>query len=321
MNRIANIISKAFSEQDFDDTATEKISDRFILKTGNKTDVTVQSRNSSEKAPQKTRRELGRIIDVSIADIIPNPHQPRKHFSIEELTSLAKSISTEGIIQPLTVRRSNSVFELISGERRLRAAKLAGLRSVPCIVINADERRSSVLALIENIQRSDLNCFEEAEAISRLIGEGGLSREEASSHLGMAQSTLANKLRLLKLTASEQEIIREKKMGERHARALLKIQDQELRKEILIKAAEGGWTVETLENYIMKTERDEVKKSSYQKRSVMLKDVRLFFNSVNKALNVMKMAGIDAETKKTEYEDYIEYVIKIPNEDKSKIDV
>jgi len=315
MSKIANIISKAFSEQDFNETAQEKISDRFILKTDDKA---AENQRLSAKAPQKVRRELGRIIDVSITDIVPNPHQPRKHFAIDELTSLAKSISKEGIIQPLTVRRDNVGFELISGERRLRAAKLAGLRSVPCIVINADQRRSSVLALIENIQRADLNCFEEAEAISRLINEGGLSREEAAAHLGMAQSTLANKLRLLKLSPSEQDIIREKRMGERHARALLKIQDENIRKETLIKAAEGGWTVETLEKYIMRMEREEAKKSSYEKRSVMLKDVRLFFNSVNKALNVMKMAGIEAETKKTEYEDYIEYVIKIPNEDKTK---
>lgn len=315
MSKIANIISKAFSEQDFNETAQEKISDRFILKTDDKA---AENQRLSAKAPQKVRRELGRIIDVSITDIVPNPHQPRKHFAIDELTSLAKSISKEGIIQPLTVRRDNVGFELISGERRLRAAKLAGLRSVPCIVINADQRRSSVLALIENIQRADLNCFEEAEAISRLINEGGLSREEAAAHLGMAQSTLANKLRLLKLSPSEQDIIREKRMGERHARALLKIQDENIRKETLIKAAEGGWTVETLEKYIMRMEREEAKKSSYEKRSVMLKDVRLFFNSVNKALNVMKMAGIEAETKKTEYEDYIEYIIKIPNEDKTK---
>lgn len=315
MSKIANIISKAFSEQDFNETAQEKISDRFILKTDDKA---AENQRLSAKAPQKVRRELGRIIDVSITDIVPNPHQPRKHFAIDELTSLAKSISKEGIIQPLTVRRDNVGFELISGERRLRAAKLAGLRSVPCIVINADQRRSSVLALIENIQRADLNCFEEAEAISRLINEGGLSREEAAAHLGMAQSTLANKLRLLKLSPSEQDIIREKRMGERHARALLKIQDENIRKETLIKAAEGGWTVESLEKYIMRMEREEAKKSSYEKRSVMLKDVRLFFNSVNKALNVMKMAGIEAETKKTEYENYIEYVIKIPNEDKTK---
>lgn len=315
MSKIASIISKAFSEQDFGETVTEKISDRFIVKGDNRS---AEIKEPSAKAPQKVRRELGRIIDVSVTDIVPNPHQPRKHFAIDELTSLAKSISKEGIIQPLTVRRDKGGFELISGERRLRAAKLAGLNSVPCIVINADERRSSVLALIENIQRADLNCFEEAEAISRLLNEGGLSREEAAAHLGMAQSTLANKLRLLKLTAAEQDIIREKRMGERHARALLKIQDENLRKETLVKAAEGGWTVETLEKYILKMEREEAKKSSYEKRSVMLKDVRLFFNSVNKALNVMKMAGIEAETKKTEYEDYIEYVIRIPNEEKSK---
>lgn len=279
-------------------------------------DVSEEQTDSRGVSAQKKHgeiRELGRIIEVRTVDIAPNPNQPRKHFATDELTSLAKSISENGMIQPLTVRRTNDSFELISGERRLRAAKLAGLKSVPCVVIKADSGRSAVLALIENIQRADLSCFEEAHAISALLESEEMDREELSIRLGWAQSTIANKLRLLKLTAQEQEMISNNGLTERHARALLKISDAEKRKQVLAKAAEGGWTVSMTEKYILGLEREEVKKSSYEKRSVMLKDVRLFFNSVNKALEVMRLAGVEADAKKIRHDDYIEYIIKIPS--------
>lgn len=282
MGKISTIITKAFTEQEV-------------------------------APPPKVRKELGKILDIPVAEITPNPSQPRKYFPTEELTSLAKSISKDGIIQPLSVRRTASGFELISGERRLRAAKLAGLRSVPCIVFNADSGRSAVLSLIENIQRCDLNCFEEAEAIQKLIEESGMTQEETAVRLGLAQSTVANKLRLLKLTPEERRTITANGLTERHARALLKITDEHNRKLVLIKAAEGKWTVEATEKYIKKLEREAAEKDSYKKRAVMLKDVRLFFNTVNKAVNVMKLAGVNADTKRINHKDYIEYIIKIPS--------
>ena len=266
-----------------------------------------------QEPPEEELHELGMVVDIGTGEIVPNPSQPRKHFSAEELTSLAKSITANGIIQPLTVRRTENGFELISGERRLRAAKLAGLKTVPCILMKADRGRSAVLALLENIQRSDLNCFEEAAAISALIDSGEVTREEVSLRLGMAQSTIANKLRLLKLSRGEQQIIIEHGLTERHARALLRLTDDDVRKEVLAKAVEGGWTVDVLEKYINRLEREELKKSSYEKRAVMLKDVRLFFNSVNKALEVMKLAGVDATAKRVDKEDHIEYTIIIKN--------
>ncbi|MBO5447794.1 MAG: ParB/RepB/Spo0J family partition protein [Ruminococcus sp.] len=287
MGKFTSIISKAFTEQEL----------------------------SAEQPHEREQiRELGKIIDVQTSDIVPNPSQPRRHFPVDELTSLAKSISQDGIIQPLTVRKTQGGFELISGERRLRAAKLAGLRSVPCIVMKSDDRRSAVLALVENIQRSNLNCFEEAQAISKLIEEGAATREDIAARLGLAQSTVANKLRLLKLTPEEQKIICSSGLSERHARALLKIPDEQKRREVLAKAAEGNWTVETTEKYILKLEREDIKRSSYEKRAVMLKDVRLFFNSVNKALDVMRLAGVNADAKRYDRDGYIEYVIKIPSE-------
>ena len=263
------------------------------------------------------KKELGKIIDVSITDIFPNPSQPRKHFNNDNLNSLAKSISQDGIIQPLSIRQTEKGFELISGERRLRAAKLAGLKSVPCIILNADEKKSGIIALIENIQRSDLDFFEQASAISDICEEYNMTQEEISLRLGFSQSTIANKLRLLKLTDYQKKIICENNLTERHARAILKIQDEHQRNDILQKIVENNWNVNQTEKYIQQLEEEKNKKSSYKKRAVMLRDVRLFFNTVNKAVDVIKLAGIDAQTKRIDHDDFIEYIIKIPN-DKNK---
>lgn len=265
--------------------------------------------------PQKYKPEtLGRILSVPICDITPNPQQPRKHFDTAELTSLAKSISQDGIIQPLTVRKVESGYMLIAGERRLRAAKLAGLRNVPCITLNVEEEVSQVLSLIENMQRQELGFFEEATAIAKLMESCSMTQETAAIRLGLAQSTVANKLRILKLPPEEKEIITNAGLTERHARALLKITDDTLRKEALTKTVENGWTVDSLEKYIAKLQNDEAVKESYKKRAVMLKDVRLFFNTVNKAVSVMKLAGVDAHTKRVNHDGYIEYIIRIPSE-------
>ena len=259
-------------------------------------------------------RELGKIIDISINLVKPNPNQPRQFFDPAQLTSLAKSISQDGIIQPLTVRKVNNYFELISGERRLRAAKLAGLRSVPCIIVDISDERSAVLALIENIQRSDLNFFEEAEAISILIKEYGMTQEDAAIRLGMAQSTIANKLRLLKLTSIERKMIISNNLSERHARALLKLDDADIRHQVLVCIIENNLTVDKTEKYIASLETKEKIKASYKKRSPVLRDVKLFFNTVNKAINVMKLAGVDAQVKKAHHDGMIEYTILIPEE-------
>ena len=258
-------------------------------------------------------REIGRIFDISIADIRTNPSQPRRFFSADELTSLAKSISQDGIIQPLSVRRVDGGFELISGERRLRAAKMAGMLTVPCILINADKKRSAVMALIENIQRAQLNFFEEALAIDRLVKDFSLTQEEVAVRLGYAQSTVANKLRLLRLTKEEQSIITEHGLSERHARALLRISDGEVRKQVLQKAVTGGWTVTQLEGCIKKLEQDELHRRSIRKSAAVLRDVKMFFNTVDKAVDVMRLAGVETDTQRIDHDDYIEYIIRIAN--------
>ena len=206
----------------------------------------------------------GQIHPIAVHRILPNPSQPRKSFEDESLFKLADSIRRYGVLQPLTVRRADEVprengsfgrkeeylYELIAGERRLRAAKLAGLREVPCLLFDADDRRSAELALIENLQREELNLFEQAGAIASLIDLFGLTQEEAAVSLGMSQSSVANKLRLLRLTAPERRIVLENGMGERHARALLKLSDPEQRLAILREAARRSLNVAQIENLV-----------------------------------------------------------------------
>lgn len=258
-------------------------------------------------------RELGKIVDIPIDFVKPNPNQPRRHFDSQELTSLAKSISQDGIIQPLTVRRVEKYFELISGERRLRAGKIAGLKTVPCIIVDISDKRSAILALIENIQRADLNFFEEAEAIAMLIQEFNITQEETAMRLGMAQPTIANKLRLLKIPPHERAMIFNNKLTERHARALLKINDETKRREVLNYIIENNLTVDSTEKYIKSFEEKEKIEESYKKRSPILKDIKLFFNTVDKAVKVMQLAGVDAEVKKQKHDGLIEYTILIPD--------
>lgn len=270
-----------------------------------------------EKTAAQTVRELGKVVEIPVGSIFPNPDQPRKNFNTEELTKLAKSISQDGIVQPLTVRRSEGGYELVSGERRLRAAKLAGFRSVPCVVVDISDSRSAVIALIENIQRADLNFFEEAEAISALITKYGMTQEDCAIRLGMAQSTVANKLRILKLSPDLRKVIVSNGLSERHARALLKA-DENLREEVLIKIIKDGLTVDAAEKYIRTLEKNERVKQSYRRRSAALGDLRLFFNTVDRAVQVIKLAGVDAKVKKTKKDGFIEYVIRVPEEGENK---
>lgn len=274
-----------------------------------------------EKAVTNLPRELGKVLEVPINSIIPNPNQPRQEFDPIELTKLAKSISQDGIIQPLTIKQCESGFELVTGERRLRAAKLAGLKNVPCVLVDISDKRSAVIALIENIQRADLNFFEEAFAISALIKKYGMTQEETAIRLGIAQSTVANKLRLLKLTDEERQIIVLNHLTERHSRALLKISDEEMRKEVLLKIVQESMTVETSERYINSIVATESVKKSYQRRSVVLKDVKLFFNTVDKAVKVMKMAGVDAKVQKSKQDGFIEYTIRIKDNECEQVEV
>lgn len=255
-----------------------------------------------------------KISDIPIIKIRPNKAQPRKVFNEEDLNALSQSITENGILQPLTVRKvSATEYELIAGERRLRASVLAGLRKVPCIVIKCSEKESAVYALLENLQRSDLGMFEEARGISRLIRRYGLTQQEAAVKLGKTQSTIANKLRLLKLTYEEQEWIENAGLSERHARALLKLGDEGARREALSKIISENLNVQQSENLInlmLNSNPKNDKKQGFSK--AVIKDVRIFVNTINKAIDTMRLAGIDAQSDKTDTDNFIEYTIRIP---------
>ncbi len=258
-----------------------------------------------------------KITEIPTIKIRPNKTQPRKIFDEDKLRDLAKSIEENGILQPLTVRRvSQSEYEIIAGERRLRASVLAGYSKVPCIVIKCNDRESAMLALLENLQRCDLGIFEEARGISRLIRRYGITQEQAAKKLGKSQSTIANKLRLLNLSYDEQDWIVQAGLSERHARALLRIYDQELRKEALSKIIAENLNVaqseELIENLLYNSMLPEQSKKGTRK--IVIKDVRIFINTINKAVSTMQQAGIDAVCKHKDSGDYIEYTVKIPKQ-------
>ncbi|MBR6243616.1 MAG: ParB/RepB/Spo0J family partition protein [Ruminococcus sp.] len=255
---------------------------------------------------------VNKVIEVSISRIIPNPHQPRVDFQDTDIASLAESISQNGILQPLSVRKIGENYELIAGERRLRAAKFCGLTHVPCIVHEVSDENSALLALVENIQRQDLSFFEEAAAIEKLITYYGMTQEEAASKLGKAQSTIANKLRLLRLTPDERELITRFNLTERHARSLLRLASPVERCEILEKVIKNDLNVERTEHLIEEYIGTQKEKNSYKKRSKVFQNVKLFVNTINKAVETMKAAGISADSRKIQNEDYIEYRVRIP---------
>lgn len=245
--------------------------------------------------------------------IRPNPNQPRKHFDFDELEGLAQSIRANGIIQPLTVRKTEKgEFELISGERRLRAARLIGMTKVPAIIVDADEEQSTILSVLENIQRSDLDFFEEAMALDKLLSVYGMSQEEIGRRLGKAQPTLSNKLRLLKLNEQLRYEISKAGLSERHARALLKLENDEMRERALSIIIDRRLNVEESERLIFQMNKRSEEPQGTVKKS--FRDIRIFINTLNHAVDAIRRAGIDADSARSETDEYIEYVVRIPKQ-------
>lgn len=270
-----------------------------------------------------------KLLMLKPDDIIPNDNQPRKVFDTYELQSLADSITANGIIQPLTVRKTDGgKYSLIAGERRLRAAKIAGLRRVPCVLHRTNDLTAALYAITENMQRADLNCFEEALAIQTLINDFRLTQSEVAVQLGMANSTVSNKLRLLKLSPEIQNRLLSASLTERHARALLRL-SPERRNDALDKIiAEGlnlSQTEELIENILNPTVCETIEQTPSVKpiRKAAIGDIKLFSNSLSKLLCTMQNAGITANSKKHETEKYIEYKVRIfknqPEYDQLKI--
>ena len=258
--------------------------------------------------PKTAKRQ---VLELSIEDIRPNPHQPRQVFAPEELAELALSISQVGVLQPLSVRRVGTGWELIAGERRLRAAKMAGLARVPCLPVEADDDASALLALVENLQREDLDVWEEAAALRQLIDRHHLSQEEAARRVGKSQSAVANKLRLLKLPQDVIDGLRTNRLSERHARALLRLDSPGLQRAALDHIIKYQLNVAQAEAYI---DRLIQRRSAPRKAEPVyrIRDVRLFLNTVKRSLAVMQSAGVDARCGREETDSEITLTIHIP---------
>ena len=261
-----------------------------------------------------------RVQYIPLGRIRPNPQQPRRSFDEEGLAELAASIRSCGILQPLTVRRRGENWELVAGERRLRAARIAGLREVPCLVAQVGEEDSALLALMENLQRRDLDCWEEAQAIARLISRYGLSQEEAARRLGRAQPTVANKLRLLRLPEDVRALLRENGLTERHARALLRLQDPEVQRRAAGDMVRRGMNVAQAEAYVEKLLQSAQVTPPRGRSTYIIKDVRLFLNSVDRGLHLMRQAGVDAGWNRQDTDREILLTIRIPKRASGKID-
>lgn len=266
----------------------------------------------------KYKNDERKLLLVPVADILPNPDQPRREFAYDKLLELAQSIDENGLLHPISITFRDNKPVLVAGERRLRAAKMVGMKEIPCLVVRAPGAKSALMALVENLQREDMNVFEEAEGVQRLIHVYGLTQDEAAHRLGCAQSTVANKLRLLKLTPEQREQIIRAGLSERHARVLLRLEDAEQRQTALDRIIAGRMTVVQAERLV-----DELLEGKIKRRrpTPLVRDVRLFLNTVSHAVDTMRRSGIPAQAEKSETAEYIEYVVRIPKGGKAIAEV
>lgn len=262
---------------------------------------------------QKAPEEKGDVVySVETRKISANPNQPRKVFTDDAIIKLADSIRQYGMIQPITVRKIGEEYELISGERRLRAAKELGMDYVPCIIMDISEEKSAEISIIENLIREDLNIFEQAQAIETLIDTYNLTQEEIARRLSNSQSFIANKLRLLRLSTSEREKILKHNLTERHARALLRVYDTDLREKLLNQIIEEGLNVgkaeELIEKTVVKTE------SCLPRRKVGYKNIHSFYSAIERAVEGVKNSGVNIKSRRIENDEFVELTILIPKE-------
>ena len=263
--------------------------------------------------PETVRTE---IVSIPLAQIVPNPFQPRKTFSAEGLQELCASIREFGVIQPLIVRKADSGYELIAGERRLRASGLAGRDDVPCVLRDASDKEMAEIALIENLQREDLHYFEEALGYEKLLLQFNLTQEVLAERVGKNQSTIANKLRLLKLPPEMREYIFEEKLTERHSRALLKVDDSERQWQLLKFVAENKLNVRETESLIeAQFQNEPIPEQKVVRRPQMLKivkDVRIFINTVGELVKQMKKTGLDVRLTQEQDDEFVTITMVVP---------
>lgn len=258
-----------------------------------------------------------KVIKVDIDKIFPNPYQPRKNFDEDALRDLSSSIAQFGVLQPLLVAPAeDGRFMLIAGERRLRASKLAELKEVPVIVSEYTSQQIAEIALIENLQREGLHFLEEAEGYEKLIKEFNLTQEAMAARVGKKQSTIANKLRLLKLSYRVRKILLEADLSERHARALLKIDDEEKQVQVLTAVIDNGYSVRQTESYIDRM-LDKAEKQK-RRRPIIVNDVRIYLNSIKQVVNAIKDVGIPVNMEQEVDGDDVIVSVRIKNMKKPK---
>ena len=257
------------------------------------------------------------IVKVPVEKIFPNPYQPRKYFEDESLADLASSIAEYGVLQPLLVAPAdNGSYLLIAGERRLRASKLANLQEVPVIVSKYTTQQIAEIALIENLQREDLHFLEEAEGYEQLMSQFNLTQEAMAARVGKKQSTIANKLRLLRLSQNVRKILNEAELTERHARALLKLNTEEEQLKVLQIVVEKDYSVRQTEEYIAKL--TEEKPAEKRKRLIIVNDVRIYLNTIKKVVNSIKDVGIPVAMEQSLEDDEVVVTLRIKNQKKNK---
>lgn len=268
-----------------------------------------------------TEEKNSKVLYLPIDSVRPNPYQPRQEMDKEALNDLCTSIKHYGLMQPVVVRQINGRdYELIAGERRLRACRMADMTEIPAIVVRAGGTDSAVMALIENIQRENLGYIEEAEAFCSLLSDHGMTQEELAVKVGKNQSTIANKIRILKLSPAVRQILTENNLSERHARAILRLPDEASKLKalgIIVKRGLNVAKTEALVEEILTS--DHIDEHMSQSGIRIFKDVRIFSNTIRQAVDMMKKSGIDAETRKTENDEFIEYTIKIPKNLKTSV--
>ncbi|MCT6816395.1 MAG: nucleoid occlusion protein [Lysinibacillus fusiformis] len=287
---------------------------------GSKTEPIVKNEVEQAEAVQTAEE----VIKLPIDEIVPNRFQPRTIFDDEKIEELSRTIHTHGVIQPIVVRKtSENQYEIIAGERRYRAMKKLQWTEVPAIVRNLTDKETASIALIENLQREELTAIEEAVAYQKLLELHELTQEALAQRLGKGQSTVANKLRLLRLPDEVQQAILQRKISERHARALIVIKDQPLQLEILQQTVDSDWNVRQLEEQIQAIlhpvtdeQEESVPKKARPKRKAISKDVRIALNTIKQSLTMVTKSGITVNTEEEDTEEYYQITVKIPKKKK-----
>ncbi|MGP4081292.1 nucleoid occlusion protein [Pseudalkalibacillus sp. R45] len=276
------------------------------------------SEAEAEEGPVEEQEEFSgneEVLQIPIEEIVPNRYQPRTVFIDERIEELSQTIKTHGIIQPIVVRRRDDKYEIIAGERRYRAVQKLGWDSIPAIVKEFNESQTASIALIENLQREELSAIEEATAYVKLIEIHGLTQESLAQRLGKGQSTIANKLRLLKLPEAVQHALLNKEITERHARALISLKVPEKQERVLSEIKERSLNVKQTEERIkqlMESEDPDKKRRMKPKRKSVSKDTRLALNTIRQSIDMVHQTGLTIDTAEEDHDEYYQITIKIP---------